>query len=62
MDIDEMELRDFAINTLMITKHVRDCYSHNMTKDSLNLLGLQISSANRFLERIKLNERNVCEE
>ena len=62
MEIDEMELRDFAINTLMVTTHIRDYYSHNMTRDSLNLLGLQISSASRFLERIKLSERNVCEE
>ena len=59
MEIEEMELRDFAINTLMVSKHIRDSYSHNMTKDTLNLLDLQIRSANRFLDRIKSGEMDI---
>ena len=54
MEIEEMDLRDFAINTLTITKHIRDSYSFNMSSDSLSLLELQIQSAERFLDRIKI--------
>ena len=59
MEIEEGELRDFAINALAVTKHIRDSYSHNLNRDTLDMMELHIRSANRFLDRIKRGEIDI---
>ena len=59
MEIEEAELRVFAINALRVTKHIRDSYSHNLNRDTLDMMDLHIRSAKRFLARIKHGEIDI---
>ena len=53
MDIEEREIRDFIINSLMICSHIKLRHSFSIDAQTCKLMDIHIQNANKFLDKVR---------